>query len=498
MPITSTGYPLGAAVVDVDSDSYADVLACGSTAELVANFGSQGAQAWITGSIGVSSNLGRAVSTADFDQDGDLDVVWASSGNAAGGVPIGRIWWHQNLGGRSFGPAQTVALPDGTCDDLIATDVDGDGDLDMAFRVLNYSTTSSLQWIENLGLGLFSQPRTAATSGVLYSFSVSDLDSDGDQDFLATGAQNLVMWYENRGPLGFTARSIVQLNGILQPRSIAAGDFNGDGRADVAFSLGGPLDGIYWCAQEASGTFSSAIAVQVGFSGDAALRIGDINNDGHLDILAMRRSFSRVEWFQNSGMGTWSAAQAVSSLASPQLFELGDIDGDGDLDVVIGVAGSGAPDGLYWHANLVAYNGLGFKYCVNTIPNSTGQSGRIIAQGSLVVPLNSLQLVAERLPQDSTGFFLTSRITGASFPVSNSQGRLCLGGFIGRFSGPGQIKNSGASGSFDLTVNFANFPQPFGNVIALPGETWHFQAWHRDANPLSTSNFTDAVGVVLQ
>ena len=36
-----------------------------------------------------------------------------------------------------------------------------------------------------------------------------------------------------------------------------------------------------------------------------------------------------------------------------------------------------------------------------------------------------------------------------------------------------------------------------GTVAAMPGETWHFQAWHRDRNPLPTTNYTDAVSITF-
>jgi hypothetical protein len=38
-------------------------------------------------------------------------------------------------------------------------------------------------------------------------------------------------------------------------------------------------------------------------------------------------------------------------------------------------------------------------------------------------------------------------------------------------------------------------PQPTGAVSAQVGETWNFQAWYRDSNPVNTSDFTDAIGV---
>ena len=84
--------------------------------------------------------------------------------------------------------------------------------------------------------------------------------------------------------------------------------------------------------------------------------------------------------------------------------------------------------------------------------------------------------------------------------AGGSQGNLCLGGNIGRFVGPGQVMDSGASGSFAMTVNLNAMPAPTlsGTVAVQPGDTWNFQAWHRDSvGGMATSNFTDAVSVTF-
>ena len=137
------------------------------------------------------------------------------------------------------------------------------------------------------------------------------------------------------------------------------------------------------------------------------------------------------------------------------------------------------------------------RYCTPAIPNSTGQAGVLTAIGSNAVQANNVTLIASSLSLHSFGFFLTSRDQGSIYPVGNSQGRLCLGGLIGRYVGAGQIKNSGATGSFSLALDLTAMAHPFNPVVAQPGQTWHFQAWHRDANPGLTSNFTDAVSVTF-
>ena len=143
--------------------------------------------------------------------------------------------------------------------------------------------------------------------------------------------------------------------------------------------------------------------------------------------------------------------------------------------------------------------GPGMNYCTPSVPNSTGSSARITATGSNVRANNDLTLQAQQLPNNAFGFFLTSRTQGTVNQPGGSQGVLCLSGGIGRYVGPGQIKNSGATGSFSLQLNLATMPTPTGPVSAQVGETWNFTTWYRDAvGGQATSNFTDGYSVTFQ
>lgn len=139
----------------------------------------------------------------------------------------------------------------------------------------------------------------------------------------------------------------------------------------------------------------------------------------------------------------------------------------------------------------------GEEYCRASPPNSSGGTTLVEARGSASVSLNSLRLDAVGLPAGSACYFLTSLGSGLTFQPPNSQGVLCLGGQIGRFSGPGQILNSGSTGLVSLQLNLASIPAPTGLVSAGVGEIRHFQLWYRDANPTSTSNFSSAVRLMF-
>ena len=141
---------------------------------------------------------------------------------------------------------------------------------------------------------------------------------------------------------------------------------------------------------------------------------------------------------------------------------------------------------------------IGTSFCGPAAANSVSATGASISlSGFNVAALGSLQLNAEDLPRFTFGFFVTSLAQDFVPLAGGSQGNLCLGGAIGRFVGPGEIQQSGPMGRISLTIDPQSMPSPNGPVLPSYGDTWHFQAWFRDANPSATSNFTDGASVTI-
>jgi hypothetical protein len=139
----------------------------------------------------------------------------------------------------------------------------------------------------------------------------------------------------------------------------------------------------------------------------------------------------------------------------------------------------------------------GTNYCTAN-PNSTGQSGVITGHGSVSVAANNLTISASLLPLNSFGYFITSLTQTVTPNPGGSQGVLCLGGLIGRYTGPGQIKNTGATGSYLLLLDLAQIPTSTGFEPAVVGQSRNFQSWHRDSvGGAATSNFTNALSVTF-
>ena len=100
------------------------------------------------------------------------------------------------------------------------------------------------------------------------------------------------------------------------------------------------------------------------------------------------------------------------------------------------------------------------------------------------------------LPLNSFGFLIASQSSTQTASVAGSSGRICVSGpNIARFAST--VQSSGATGTFQATLDLTlAFPTNPAAVVAV-GDTWNFQAWHRDSTPIgaTTSNYTNAVSI---
>ena len=190
---------------------------------------------------------------------------------------------------------------------------------------------------------------------------------------------------------------------------------------------------------------------------------------------------------------------------SNKLFGICDLNNAGCISEID--ATTGAATLLFsTNMNLVSIGGdpggagptmIGTNYCM-AAANSTGNPGETSATGSIVAADNNVTLHCESLPVNQFGIFVTSMVQGFS-PGANgtSNGNLCLAGAVGRFTLPSQILSSGTSGTFSLAIDVTAIPQGNGTVGAVAGQSWNFQAWHRDSVGLG-SNFTDGLAITFQ
>ncbi|HMQ76410.1 MAG TPA: T9SS type A sorting domain-containing protein [Flavobacteriales bacterium] len=267
---------------------------------------------------------------ADLDADGDMDIL-ASTDD-------GSIFWKANDGGANFG-ARQMLLTGGANQfaffDL--ADLDGDTDADLSYAV---AETGVAAWCENLGGGAFS-PATALTPSTFGAGLVQagDLDGDGDTDLLIGGA-TLVRWYENDGTGLFTATHDVY-TGSSNHAQLVLGDVDGDADPDIVGATGssGANDfELRLYTNNGAGAFSAATVVQTYVHVNNGLELVDVDGDGDRDILARATApndgLFRIRKYVNSGTGTFATPVVVDQLHMNH-FRSGDVDADGDRDLVV-------------------------------------------------------------------------------------------------------------------------------------------------------------------
>lgn len=225
---------------------------------------------------------------------------------------------------------------------------------------------------------------------------------------------------------------------------------------------------------------------------------GNVLVAGALDpvgIFEYDPSGAPVAHYDTLGIPFGGGVTGVSELANGDLL-FSCTDGVYVFDVGAGTY-SKVLDGLHGrHISLLSDVTLGTNYCGPAVPNSAGTSGVMSLTGSDLVAVNELRLAAHGLPEERFGYFLVSQTQGFVSGPGGSQGNLCLGGNLGRYTS--LVGSTGAGTFLHIPVDLQSIPLGTGAVMATPGETWNFSCWYRDVNPGNTSNFADGISVFLQ
>lgn len=267
-----------------------------------------------------------SVCPADLNGDGFLDLATCNYHTDNASVLL-------NNGDGTYGAAAHYAAgnePSGIC----AGDFDGDGDMDLA--VANY-VESSMSILTNDGLGSFTSGGTFETGYFPTSVVAADFDNDGYVD-LATGNYGKgVSVLLSHGDGTFLLAQDIWFMGF-GGRGICAGDFNGDGHIDLAAAMGGtggpPGTGMCVCINNGDATFDTTAYGE--FPNDMAEFIvaGDVDGDGDVDLVSNDAGFGNVLTWRNDGNGIFASATTSGESGSLSPICAGDFDGDGDLDMV--------------------------------------------------------------------------------------------------------------------------------------------------------------------
>jgi hypothetical protein len=330
------------------------------------------------------------IALADVNGDGLLDAV---VGNA--GQPNQLII---NSSDGTFSESTAVSLPGGSLDtrSIALGDVNGDGLLD---AMVGNAAGQPNQLIINSSDGTFSNSTAVTLPGgslELYTVSIAlgDINGDGLLDAVVGNLVQPNQLLINSGDGTFSNSTAVSLpGGSRDTVSIALGDINGDGLLDAV--IGNAEQPNQLIINSGDGTFSNSTTVSLpgGSQITVSIALGDIDGDGLLDAVAGNYNTPN-QLLINSGDGTFSDSTTVTLPGGSQntvSIALGDVNGDGLIDVVIGnnfeenqvlyysVCRSG---GARLHANSWCFNcpsfmgqALNSPFCQECIPDFVSGSG---------------------------------------------------------------------------------------------------------------------------
>jgi hypothetical protein len=270
-----------------------------------------------------ASRSGNDVKVADFDGDGFLDLAVVNTGsnditvfrgNGAGGFPSSRVL--------STGWAPLC---------IEAADLDHDGLLDL----LSGNSVESVSVLFGEAGGEFLTDRRVAAGGGPDSVVAADLDGDGVQDLLVPdySASKLIVLRGN-GDGSFLPGA--QLS-ATRPWAPMAADLNGDGKIDILVSSNHSIAVLLGLG---GGAFGPAQYFPAGTCPDF-LAVGDIDRDGHLDVVTGDDCDNVANILGGRGDGVFGAPRAISlglgtngRPVEPRGFDLADLDHDGNLDII--------------------------------------------------------------------------------------------------------------------------------------------------------------------
>lgn len=326
----------------------------------------------------------------------------------------------------------------------------------------------------------------------------ADLDRDGFLDLVEWNGSE-VQVHRRQAPFGgFLGPS--PLGGVADVTDLAATDFNGDGQTDIVVQT--EMETLIF---EGRGQFVFdpprvlvSYALPSGATEGRQLDAVDLDGDGDLDLVVT--PFNPV---LNQGVmclvndGTGAVGEFIHVAAAGSIgasVQFADLDDDGDLDLFTEDPASESVSFILVE-NLTP-GAIGDPACGPAVLNSTGASGTIQAFGSTSPVPGPLTLVARDLPPSTFGIFVGSRTLTAPVALGNSVGRLCLGGSVGRYDRPGEIGVTGTSGVLTLTIDAGALRSSTKVTPASSGDSWSFQAWFREpVAAFGPSNLTDAVTV---
>jgi flagellin len=284
----------------------------------------------------------------DLNGDGILDMVTAGETDSADGYATVRL----GTGGGSFGAATSYTTESQASYAIQLEDLNNDGILDLVTAGTTDSFVGSATIRLGRGDGTFGASTSYTTESTSsYGLTLGDINGDGYIDMITggqtsavTGAATVRLGNGN-GTFGASTSYATQ---AVRTFSVALGDLNGDGFADmVTTGLNtGLIDGRTMIRLgNGNGTFQAGTSYISEDGGSYSVTLGDLNNDGILDLVtgginSSNQGISTIRL--GVGDGTFGASTSISTNGfRTNSVTLSDINGDGNVDLIsAGISGS--------------------------------------------------------------------------------------------------------------------------------------------------------------
>ena len=299
----------------------------------------------------------------DLDGDGDLDLMMGVLGGAfnANTTSIGNLYYLEQTAPMSFAVRSSQYLTQldiGAESAPAVADVDGDGDLDLVLgnRISQHNArTGALEYFENRGTRARPEWHAAGPldiSGTFnYAPALGDLDGDGKPDMILGTWQSVLAWYRNTGAAGPSRFALADSAIVTLTRGSNAtptlGDVDHDGDLDLFVGEGSGSINFY--RNDGTKKQPRFVLVSDEYAGIAAGRrsapaLMDIDGDGDLDLLVGNEA-GDVKLYRNAGARTSPAFALDTSFVLLGSYNaipaVADMDGDGTPELLLGGSGGG-------------------------------------------------------------------------------------------------------------------------------------------------------------